>query len=299
MTALLTTANGGIPVVIGGPAGAQITGPGQLQFGDMLTGGGTSAGWRELVGWRDLPAASVADAQRPQAHGAYAGSVFGDSLAVTYTCLIRGRVNKLAALETFERFTQMDGVERWLAVNDGAGVTMRLARVVARSVPMDKAFAFGPAECAVQFLCADPRRYSLNAATAAMSAPVIVGGLGYPLVYPLDYGTSTGGAAVAVNSGTAAAPFVATFTGPLTNPGLSSSDGWALRFNLALAAGETLVVDTKAGTAQLGTADRLYAIAPNSDLPEQCQLSPGSSTLSLSAAAGTGGASVTYRHTYM
>jgi len=286
---------GGIIVAPGGMDGGLVSEAGHLQFGEMLLGGGTSAGWRELIGWRDTPEADVSDAPRPQAHGAYPGDVWGSSLVVTFTYLVRGTPEgKAAALDTIERYAPMDGVERVLAVHDGSGAWFRRARVIGRQVPQDRHFRHGPVECSLQFLCADPRRYALQARSSTVALPASSGGLVYPLVYPLEYGTSSAGAATATNAGTEATPLVAVFHGPLTNPALVTP-GWRLGFDIVLANGESLTVDTSAGTALLNdSADRLYTLQPDSDPLERCQLQPGDSDLSLTAEAGTGRLVATY-----
>lgn len=301
MAAIVRLQNvGGILIAPGAGDGTLVTRPGQVQYGPMLMGGGTSARWRQLTGWRDLPDAQIADSPRPQAHGAYPGSVYGDALTVTYDFLLRGRyADKVAALATIERYAPMDGVERALVIDDGDGPWMRQARVIARSVPQDQDFRQGPVECSLQFLCADPRRYSLTERRVTSSLPSSSGGLVYPLTYPLDYGTSSSGAATAYNDGAVAAPLVVTFRGPLVNPVLVASD-WRLAFNITLAAGETLIADTAEGTALLnGTADRLYTIRNDSDPMERCVLRPGSTNLSLIADGGTGTAVVSYHDTRM
>jgi hypothetical protein len=302
MTALVPeNTTGGLILAPGGAAGGLITGPGQVQYGDMLMGGGTSAGWRDLAGWRDTPDTSQSDTPRPQAHGSYPGEVWGESQLVTFTYLLRGRTAaKLEALRLLELYLPLDGVERPLVVHDGAAATMRMARVLQRHLPMDKAFLVGPLECSVQWVCADPRRYSLAELTTPVTIGTATGGLVYPLVYPLSYGTTIGGDRSVTNDGSTAAPFRATFTGPLINPMLTSDQGWKLAFKITLADGETLVVDTSEGTALLnGATDRLYTIDPLSSPLERCLLPPGATTLALGAASGSGSASVTYRHAYL
>lgn len=290
-----------IPVDTGTDAGSLVTTRGQLQYGPMLLGGGTSAGWVNLTGWRDLPGSDLSDTPRPQAHGAYPGAVHGQSLTVTYDLLLRGTPeDKLAALAILEGYTRMDAVERPLVVDDGGGPTVRMARVVQRTIPMDKAFRHAPLACAIQWVCADPRRYGLDPITVSLATPSSVGGLVYPLDYPLDYGSTSGGSVGATITGFEPAPFVAVLTGPLVTPRLSCpSAGWRLEFDITLAASEQLVLDTAAGTALLAGADRLYTLTPDSDPLEGCLLPPGGTALNLGAVSGAGTASVTYRPTYL
>lgn len=291
---------GGIPVdEVGGP-GSLVTQPGQLQFGPMLLGGATTAGWVNLVGWRDHPQAQLGDSPRPQAHGSSPGTVFGDAAVVTYTYLLRGTPEaKMLALDTIELWTPMDGVEQALVVDDGSGPWLRMGRVIGRSVPQEKHFRHGPVECSIQWVCADPRRYSLSSHSGSGSLSGGSGGLSYPLNYPLTYGVPASGSFTVANDGALPAPFVATFNGPLTNPLIVGPD-WSLGFTITLGAGESLVVDTAAGTALLnGNADRLYTITTTSDPVDVCLIPRGASTLTLAAEDGTGTVQVTYRDTRM
>lgn len=184
-----------IPVTIGSAAGTQVSEPGQLQYGPMLLGAGTSAGWRELVGWRDTPDAQVADSQRPQAPGGYAGAVLGDSLVVTFIYLLRGHPEqKQADVDTIEEHTPMDGVDRALVVDDGSGPWLRMARVIGRHVPQDVNYRHGPVECSVQFLCADPRRYALTPSQGEATLPTSSGGVAYAALFGTAYGSDLYGA---------------------------------------------------------------------------------------------------------
>lgn len=295
---MAVTLVGGVPVAdAADPGGALVTEYGRVQYGRVLFGAGSAAGVRQLIGWRDTPDVDVADTPRPQAHGTYPGDVLGGSLTVTLVYLVRGTPEaKAAAINALEQHTPVDGVERMLVVDDdGLGGWFRMARVVARQVPQEKHWRHGPVECSVQFICSDPRRYRLTSHTGVAAPFTTAGGVDYPLDYPLDYGAVAATALVAPNEGGTNAPLVVTFTGPLTDPQLSSPD-WRLAFDLTLAGGESLVVDTADGTALLsGTADRLYTIRPTSDPLELCTIPPGGTTLTLTAAAGTGTATVTHR----
>lgn len=294
----MVTLVGGVPIAdASAPGGALVTEYGQVQYGRALFGTGSAAGVRQLIGWRDLPDTEVSDTPRPQSHGTYPGDVLGDALTVTVVFLLRGTPEaKSQAVDALEQHTPLDGVERMLAVNDnGASAWYRMARVVARQIPQDKGYRVGPVECSVQFVCSDPRRYAMVTRTATVRPYTTDGGPDYPLDYPLDYGTVAVTAAAVANDGGAHAPLAVTFTGPLTNPQLSSPD-WRLGFDLTLAAGEQLIVDTADGTAMLdGTADRMYAIRSTSDPLEVCTIPPGGTTLNLTAADGTGTATVTHR----
>jgi hypothetical protein len=290
-----------IPVDTGTDAGALVDRAGQVQFGPMLLGGGTSAGWVNLTGWRDLPGQDLADTTRPQAPGDYPGSVYAQAAIVTYDFLLRGLpADKGVDLAVLERHTRPTSVEQPLVVDDGYGPTLRMGKVIARTIPMDKAFQHGPLSCSVQFKCTDPRRYSLTEQVLTLGLSAQAGGLAYPLTYPLSYGASNGGSAMASNVGGEPTPLVAVLQGPLLNPVLScAAAGWSLGFDLSLAAGEQLTIDTAAGTVLLDGADRLYTLTAASAPVDACLLPPGSNSVNLSAPSGTGTATVTYRHAYL
>lgn len=274
---------------------------GQVRFGDTLLGTGTTAGLRQLIGWRSLPDVELSDYPRPQAHGSYPGSAYAGVLTVTGVFLVRGRPEaKALALAAIERATRLDGAERPLVVNDSTGASYRMGKIIARDVPQEVHFTHAPVEVSVQWECSDPRRYDLTEQVASLLLGAATGGLDYPLDYPLEYGTNVGNAAVVSNPGTADAPVVIDFAGPFVNPRVECSAGWALEFETSLAAGETLTVDTAAGTVLLDGADRLYTIAPASDPVEGCTIPADSdASVSLSAATGTGTATVTYRPAYL
>lgn len=291
---------GGLPVAPGGDPGALVVTAGQLQFGEMLLGGGTSAGWKNLIGWRDAPGVQVSDTPRPQSHGSYPGTVLGDSVVVTYEFILTGSpAEKTLALNTLEEYAPLEGVDRPLTVNDGDGAWFRLARVTGRIVPQGKHFNHGPLECSLQFTCADPRRYRLASKSGTVTLPAASSGLVYPLDYPLAYGTSSSGSLVVTNTGSTPTPIVAEFHGPLPNPRLATDD-WVMAFDLTLAGGETLTVDTAAGTALLdGTADRLYTLTTDSTPLELCLLDKGDTELTLTADSGSGTVGITYRDARM
>jgi len=296
-----TTAAGIVTVSAGAGFGELVASRGDVQYGTLLLGAQTGS---EVTGWRDTPDTAVSDTTRPQAHGAYPGDIWAEASTVMLTYRIPGPPlvpldAREAALRVIEAGLPLDSVERPLVFHDG-DTTFRMARVLQRVVPRPWDFAYSKAlTCSVQWLCADPRRYSLDLQQVTVAIPTASGGLTYPMTYPLSYGTSQGGSRPATNDGSASASPVVVFTGPLTSPALVA-DRWRLAFDLTLGAGETLVVDTGAGTALLnGEVDRLYTISATSSPLERCSLTPGTTALTLTAAAGTGQATVTYRHAYL
>lgn len=292
---------GGIPCVDNLPPGALVYKRGQVQYGGTLLGADTRAGLRQLVGWRDLADTETTDSIRPQAHGGYPGAVYAGPLVVTGVFLVRGTPEaKALALEAIERATQPSEVEQPLVVHDGGTPTMRMARVIGRSIPQERHFNHAPVEVSVQWLCADPHRYDLATLRLNLTPLVSVGGIVYPLVYPLHYGDRVGNnAGTLTNTGTAHAPLVASFVGPMVNPAVTTNL-WTLRFLITLADGETLTVNTADGSVRLnGDADRLYTIDPASDPVDGCSIPPGDTPVRLSAESETGSLLVTLQPAYL
>jgi len=103
------------------------------------------------------------------------------------------------------------------------------------------------------------------------------------------YVASTDGPAVVVNNdGTLPAPWLATLTGPLTNPSIVHSSGATVSFELVLAEGATATVEV---TQRAGGVLRVAGVwAGELVLPgsEWFLLDPGHNTFRLTASAGGG-----------
>lgn len=72
--------------------------------------------------------------------------------------------------------------------------------------------------------------------------------------------TVVSGSVTLTNGGNARPPVLVTFTGPVTNPVLRSSDGGVMRFNIVLSAGQQLAVDLDAKTVKLNGVNRRNAL---------------------------------------
>ncbi|MGW0756125.1 phage distal tail protein [Streptomyces sp. NPDC002814] len=128
---------------------------------------------------------------------------------------------------------------------------------------------------------------------------------GESLDWPLSFGTpGSTGALTAANLGDAATHPLIEFRGPVVRPSLANiANGDVLEYDLALAAGDLLAVDTAAGTVTLnGTASRINT-ATSRSVPEQTfTLPPGTTNLHFRAAPGSSdpsaSATVRYRSAY-
>lgn len=256
--------------------------PRQVEFGGLLLGAGTPYRWKELVGWDDMPGLDLSDAPRPNDHGDFAGTGLYQSRLPFLTLAVHG-----STVEDTEELLRLlrtrmayDDTETPLVIRDAAGTLQAAARVIARTIPHQPNRTMGVADAGVQWKCSSPLRTGMVTRTAHLTQGAGSGGLEYPLEYPLDYGTpAVGGSTTLVNDGEAPAPAVVTFHGPGNGYGIAAA-GQLLKFNLPLADGDTLTVDTHSGTVLLnGSSDRTGWIAPESAPPETWRIPPGDTSV--------------------
>lgn len=290
------------------PPGSLITQDGQIQWAGLLMGPGTAYGVDSsgLTGWEDLPEIQTGDADRPTDHGAWPGARYAKSRLVAGQVWLLPDTGDSAALgvvQTLRRALALRDEERWLAVRVHGETLAVRARVNQRVVPTDKAYVTqGVSRAAVQWIAADPRRYQPTERLASTPPPEPEAGLDWTqgLIWPLDWGQATStGDVVAANDGSAPSHPVITFQGPCTTPSVTEqTTGRRLRYDIALAATDQLVVDTAEGTVTLnGTASRRYTATADSGPEELFTFDSGVSELSFRADASTPDArmSVTWR----
>lgn len=138
-------------------------------------------------------------------------------------------------------------------------------------------------------VAADPFKYGPTASYGPARLPAATGnpGRSYPRVYPVTYGAigalPTGAPITVPNAGDTASEAVYTMNGPVPGPAAVFSTGAFLAFTLTLAATDTLVIDTAAGTAQLNGVNRLDALAAGSSFP---LIPPGGVDVRFTSTAG-------------
>lgn len=249
------------------------------------------------------PAIRQSSAYRPQQDGAFAGSGFYGSRDLTFAGLIVNDPGGWDALFELESAltAHLEPKAPVLLEATLAGGRLIQTNVRATSpVTIVERNVSTVADWQAQLVADDPRLYAGGpASTAAASVPSGAGvGLTFPMATPITFGVAALlGELVADNDGTVATPWVATFTGPLTNFTLEHMDqGRLLIFDGDLAAGSTLVVDSDARTVYLdGTASRYDWLR----YPRWFDLEPGSNTLRVNASSGTGGVSLEWRSAWL
>ena len=280
-----------------------ITSDWQLEYNGLLLGSGTVYEVRQVSGIEDLPDVRTSDTPRPSDHGMFAGNDFAAGrtvevdLEVTGTSDVsfRTSVDALAAVTAFRQ------TELPLTFRLPGGVDKRIyVRPRRRALPVSLDYFFRIAPTTIQFYASDPRIYADSETSLSLSLPTSTGGLTFPIVWPISWGTATSGTAQAVNAGTFATRPVVTFTGPLTAPSIENvTTGQTFRMasTFELLAGETLVVDFDSRTVLLnGTASRYSSVASNS---QWWELPPGNSDIRLGATSGSGSATVTFRSAWL
>ncbi|GAA1994409.1 hypothetical protein GCM10009799_20650 [Nocardiopsis rhodophaea] len=258
---------------------------GQITWGGLTLGRPSVYRWRQLDGWEDLPGLDSSDEARPSRHGAWAGRPLAESRTVTLEGSIRAPAAEVgAAVRALRSATAVaDDADLQPLTIAALGETLTAyARCTQRTISLTRDARLGHIRYTLQWVCPDPTRYGAERSLTIPAPSQTVDGLDYPVSYPLDYGAPiTGGAGTAINNGSTSARPVITITGPASTPLIANQiTGLTLEFALDLVEGDSLTIDTDAGTVRLnGSADRLYTLTARSAPVEAFTLPPGASSI--------------------
>jgi hypothetical protein len=271
----------------------------------LTIGAGTSYRWASWpAGLFDTPAIRSADAPRAQQHGVLPGLDWMGALDLAFDVVVMGtsrsdgETKLLALLAAFAPSAS----EATLDVRvTGSPAEYRLyGRTRGAVSAAGRQFINGKALVHCAFRATDPRRYSTTQQTASTGLASAGGGFIVPAVVPWSGGSGgTGSTMSCPNNGTFAAPWVATFTGPLVSPTLTHvATGKQLIFSTgSIASGETLVVDSKNKTVMLnGTASRYSWLSGAS---RWFDLDPGANSVNLTGASGAGTVQLAWRSAWV
>lgn len=160
----------------------------------------------------------------------------------------------------------------------------------------DQIRRIGQARVQLKMFAEDPRIYAAQLSTATI--PFVAGstlGLGFSFGFSFGFGGSSGTDGVIVNNeGNRPTPPTFTINGPCETPSIRDDTyGHTMTFNISLAAGETLVIDTQYKTVKLnGSVNRRGTLL----IPDWFYLQPGQTFLRYNAITGTGSSvSVSFR----
>lgn len=178
------------------------------------------------------------------------------------------------------------------------GVVERLVYVKPQGCRYDWEQARRIGKTTIQFkaFAEDPRLYAATA--TSVDVPFSAGastGFGFNLGFSFGFGGSASSdGAVVTNEGNRPTPVVFTITGPCNTPTIRDDTyGHSLTFNIILAAGESLVVDTQYKTVKLnGTLNRRNTLVD----PDWFFLEQGTTFLRYNAVSGAGSTmNITFR----
>ncbi|WP_086852422.1 hypothetical protein [Amycolatopsis kentuckyensis] len=221
-------------------AGELITKDGQIQWRGLLLGANSVYRLTNLEGWLDLPDMRDGDVAFDSYHGSQPGQLLSERRTVTLSFTISADPAGFAAAQKALRAATApdeNPAEEPLVVQWDGVKAMVNARCVRRSVPVPRSSGTGYTQGAIQWRATNPRVLHLpQIVTSPVTPPVAGGGgLNYPLVYPLVYGSAqSGGELVLENQGNAPAQPVWRITGASLGPVITAVDtGQQLAFDPA------------------------------------------------------------------
>lgn len=266
-------------------AGDLIDADGQVEFAANLWGAGTSFRVSEITGWESLPELDNRNVSRPNTHGAYTGRKVAQQRIIGIRMVVESFADPEAVqplVKALRRATRVyeDPVELDLAIRSYGETLRARGHVIDREINLDGDWSVGAANAAVLIACSDARRYELIGASASLLLNVET---------------------VAENEGDVETHPVIRIPGPSTNPVLvNSTTGKLIGFDIALAGGERLDVDTWAGTARIGGVLVNSALSGFSLPIEDWTLSPDDNVIEYTTdSGGSTPASLLWSHAYL
>lgn len=230
-------------------AGTLITAELELEWRNTLWGNENGGlGVTNLDGWLNYTLRG-SNLERPGRHGTLPGQTFAEERVIEVELTsINDDPTILAALRRLT-VPDEDPLEEPLAIWAGTEQPqLVMAKLKRRAVPTDHEWSVGYHRATLQWVASDPKRYAVTESvspTVGLPSPGI-GGLTFPLTFPLSFGTpGTPGSTTVTNTGEAATWPVYTLTGPLTGPVITTGGNY-LRFanDFELGLGQTVVIDS-------------------------------------------------------
>lgn len=257
--------------------GDDLTGPGQLSLNGFKMGGGTTYGLDELIGADiDLPGVDNGNVPNPSSHGAMSGRKLSQPRIITASFKVRApREQMREVMEAFRDNTPLPDADEELdfAIQVLDEIYVTRGAVTRRSAPINKNYRIGMAKAVLQIECTDPRLYKrqLNSATIADGSTVQVFHAGNTSTKPLIR-----------------------CPGPATRPLLEiardlddgTEDVRVVEFDITIPLGETLIIDVKAGTAEIGDVSQMRHLTDASIGVPDFVLGRGASSITYETTGG-------------
>ncbi len=260
--------------------GQFIDGPWQIEWAQTVFGRAPYY-ILSVTGWDDLPEVDSGNAPRSARHGSWPGRDFAQERTVEAVLAISddatGFVTSRRDLRRLLNVSE-DGSQSHLVVRTDTEVLRVKAKVVSRQMPPDH-YSQGFTQVSVRWVCADPRRYDLQQQSVTI-AP--------------------GGAEFVVNDGDIATSPILKINGPIVGPVITNETlDRVLRFDITLADGEQLLVDTDAGTVTLDGDDRMDSLSNLSVPVEEWVIPAGTSRVSYASTSGSALVELLFASAYM
>jgi hypothetical protein len=233
-----------------------------------LDNDGTAWFMQPLEGWHDAPTPRLNMAPRPSAHGAFDGNAYYEPRVVSIPGIAVARTLNLAKkARDIVASVAGDPARGLLPMTVYTPGSPTMTCQVRRSTTTKTSAITGSAGFMFSLIVVapDPRRYAAAALSPAVGLPQTgTGGLTFPLLFPLKFGSGASGGQMAVqHTGTTAVWPVWSILGPVSGPAITNVDtGEILSFDPAFTvpAGVTCVVNTDLKTVTMQGVNRRDAL---------------------------------------
>lgn len=273
----------GVPVNPGDKIGRA----GQIEWNGFLLGSGTPYRWQSLEGWVDLPSIDSGNVPQPGRHGSYPGRDLTQERHVIYTSNIRvPREDMQVAIDELVAATRIleDDTELPLAIRVLDTIYVGYGKIARRSIPIDKLVRLGHGQLVLQWTLSDPILQSRELSSVVIPDGTwqAVANLGNAPSYPtIRIPGPCEGPAVAVRY----------------DYGGGRVDERTIEFDVELAPGDLLVIDTYYGTAMVEDFPVMDTLTGGSVPIPDLVLPAGQSQIGYATAqGGAEAATVLWRH---
>lgn len=226
----------------------------------------------EPQGW-DSPTVATPFDRKQYGDGAYAGQGYLEERTLTFSGAFAAPTNALAVaardqLRAALLGDLLNGVI-YTHLDEQPARSMVLLPSGSPRLPVNDRVC----EFSFTLIAADPYKYGPSGTYGPARLPSATGnpGRSYPRVYPVTYGAlgslPTGAAITVPNAGDTASEAIYAVQGPVPGPVIALSNGLFIGFTLTLAATDSLIIDTAAGSAQVNGVNRLDALLADSTFP--------------------------------
>lgn len=226
----------------------------QMQFGGLKFAGIDRTTAYQMVSLTGIDAVDTdsGDSQRAQDPGEFVGLDVLKGRDITLQQVVKsitGQTLDVARQAMAGAFLAGGATEQPLYIKLPSGLFACMARARRHNFPLDISMVMaGGGTVTTLWHATDPRWYAIPTKTATVGLPAPLGGLSFPVTFPASFGGGgVGGILQVTNAGLMEMRPIIVFTGPCTNPvatNLSIAGAPYVGFTIALAAGDTLVVDT-------------------------------------------------------